>query len=302
MTKSFYFPSPFFHTVKVYSPEVGFVDLPDNPERIVCLSPAVTETLFMLGVGNRLVGVDSWSYRPKEALKIRRVGSYATLNEEVVRELSPDLVITTTGVQRSMIERLKSMGIAVYPIPVPTTIFELISAASTVGGLVGAYQEGLELSRRLLQRLNSLLKMGLPRPARVYVEIDLGGPTIPAYFSHVTSAMHLLNMINVYGNVKQAYLYGMKVEDFPIFSVEDVFRADPDVVIYEFKRKQFSREEVEGLIQTRGWDRLRAVREGRLIVLPSDTLAHHGPSFMDNMEDCLIKVRESLGLTSPSHL
>ncbi|GGU01311.1 iron ABC transporter substrate-binding protein [Sulfodiicoccus acidiphilus] len=276
------------------------MDVPEEPSRIISLSPAVTETLFMLGMGDRVVGVDSWSYRPREALKVRRVGSYATLNTNVVRELSPDLVLTTTGVQRPLIDQLKAAKVPVFPVPIPSTVFELISGVALVGGLVGKYEEGAKLAEGLHSRLVELSRLRFSTPVRAYIEIDLGGPTVPAFFSHITSALHLLNVHNVYGNVKQAYLYGVKVADFPLFDVSDVFRTDPDVVIYEFKRKQPSGEEVKELVRSRGWDKLRAVREGRLVVLPADTLAHHGPSFLDNLRECLVKVMDSLGSPSPS--
>ena len=81
-------------------------EVPDSPARIVSFSPAATETLFLLGLGDRVAGVSAFCARPAEARKKRRVGSYNTVRDEVLRELSPDLIIAVTGYQREFALRL----------------------------------------------------------------------------------------------------------------------------------------------------------------------------------------------------
>ncbi len=62
--------------MRVYNPFVGWMILPDHPERIVSLSPSVTEILFELGLEDRVVGVSSWCHRPVQARSKPKVGSY----------------------------------------------------------------------------------------------------------------------------------------------------------------------------------------------------------------------------------
>jgi len=76
--------------VSIFSEALGKeVNVPDRPERIVSLSPAVTETLFMLGLGDRLIGVSAFCARPEEARRRRKVGSYSTSNVDLLREMKP---------------------------------------------------------------------------------------------------------------------------------------------------------------------------------------------------------------------
>ncbi|MGC9009245.1 MAG: ABC transporter substrate-binding protein [Sulfolobales archaeon] len=278
--------------VKVYSPEIGYVDIPEKPTRIISLSPSATETIFYLGAGDRIVGVDAWSYRPREALNIRRVGSYTTINIDLVRELDPDLIITTTGVQRPLIEKLREITRSIYPIPVPTSIYEIFNNILLIGGLIGEYKRAQDLVQGLLKRLITMIEdYSLPRRYRVYIEIDLGGPTIPGYFSHITSALALFNLDNIFGDNKQSYLYGFKVGDYPILDLEEVKRRDPDLIIYEGRLKKHSREEILEIFRRRNWLDMRAVRENKFITIPVDTLAHYGPSFLDNLEFVLKEIR-----------
>jgi ABC-type Fe3+-hydroxamate transport system substrate-binding protein len=87
--------------VKVFSEVLGTeVPVPDSPRRIASFSPAATETLFQLGLGERVVGVTAFCARPSEARSKRKLGSYNTVRAEVLEELNPHLILTVTGYQR----------------------------------------------------------------------------------------------------------------------------------------------------------------------------------------------------------
>ncbi|MEZ0290267.1 MAG: ABC transporter substrate-binding protein [Sulfolobales archaeon] len=280
---------------RVYSPEVGYVEVPEKPQRIISLSPSVTETLFTLGAGSRIVGVDSWSYRPPEAIKIRRVGSYTTINTDLIVELDPDLILTTTGVQKSLIEKLRELKKPLYPIPVPVSVYEIFNNIIIIGGLIGEYERGLKLAEELLKRLYRMIEEFSTRDRyRVYVEIDLGGPTIPAYYSHITSSLALFGFDNIFREYKQSYLYGFKISDHPLLDLSKVVELDPEIIIYESKYKKPSREELVNIIKSRGWESISAVKNNRYIVIPMDTLAHYGPSYLDNLEFVLKEIKKIL--------
>ncbi|MEM4383274.1 MAG: ABC transporter substrate-binding protein [Candidatus Caldarchaeum sp.] len=268
--------------MRVYNPYVGWIEFPDRPSRIVSLCPSATETLFMLGVGDRVVGVSSWCHRPREALAKPKVGSYTDVVEERLSSLRPELIITTTGAQREAFEKLISQGYLTYPIPLPKTVYDILSMVVEIGGLVGELDMALNVCSKLstsLEGLRSLKRNG--RLPKTYVEIDLGGPTIPGYFSHVTSALHLAGVVNVFADVPAAYLYGMKVEGYDVLDVVgELVRRNPDVIIYESKSFNPSPDEGMKAMVERGLSNLEAVRNGRVLTLQADTLAHYGPSFL----------------------
>lgn len=283
--------------IRVYNPEVGYVEIPEKPERIISFSESITETIFLLGAGDRIVGVDSWSQRPKEAMKKRKVGDYIHLKLDTIDELKPDLILTATGVQRSIIEQLKNRGYPVYPIPIPISIYGIIDNILIIGGLIGEQEPAFKLTEQIMNNIETLKKKALKTPLKAYIEIDLGGPTIPAYFSHITSALKLLNINNIYGYEKQAYLYGMQIPGFPVFDLSDVIKKDPDIIIYESKSKFPTREEINKLIEERNWKNIKAVKENKIIIIPNDTLAHYGPSFFNELEKLILELKKQANIT-----
>ena len=102
--------------------------LPDRCERIVSFSPAVTEALFEMGLGEFVLGVSVYCVRPQIARKKVIVGSYNTFNEEKLRKLNPDIIFTTTGYQLDLIKNLGEK-FQVYPVRLPPSVSEIISTS-----------------------------------------------------------------------------------------------------------------------------------------------------------------------------
>jgi ABC-type Fe3+-hydroxamate transport system substrate-binding protein len=273
--------------LKVYNPFVGWVNFVDRPQRIVSLNPSVTETLYMLGAGDRVVGVSSWCHRPAEVLSKPKVGSYTMVLEDKLAMLNPDLLLTTTGAQRGIVEKLVALGYPTYPIPYPRDLYSILSMISEIGGLIGENDMALNLCEQLLKHVEKLRSLGREftnkhqsRPT-VYVEIDLGGPTIPAYFNHITHALYLAGLKNMFQHISQDYVYGMEVKGYLAIDIAETLRKlDPDIIVYESKNLHPDVNEAFQVMQSRGLANLRAVESGKVITLTADTLAHYGPSFL----------------------
>lgn len=98
---------------------LGPLELPDDPRRIVSLAPNVTETLFALGLGERVVGRSAFCYRPAAALALPVVSSYTRVRWELLESLRPDLVLVSTGVQRELLLSCTGGGSPSSPSPCP---------------------------------------------------------------------------------------------------------------------------------------------------------------------------------------
>lgn len=245
--------------------------LPSELERIISFSPAVTETLFMLGLGPQVAGVSPFCVRPPEARQKRKVGSYSTARPELLREIDPDVIFTVTGYQRNFALGL-SEQFPVYPLELPVSVPGIVDMIVKVGLVTGAYEEARDLERRLFQALESI-PSSAGRPS-VYVEIDFGGPVTFGAYSYITDGLSLLGGRNIYGGEPVEWLTP---------SLRDIPRADPDAIFYEAKMfTRFSAEDLDDLISKRGWEGLRACEEGRVFLTPGpdDFMAHHGPSFI----------------------
>ena len=107
------------------------LELPDRFSRIVSLAPNLTDALFALGLGERLVGRSAFCHRPAPVLALPVVASYTKTRLELLRSLKPDLVLLSTGVQREQALRLKEEGFPVYAVPLPTSPYGILENLST---------------------------------------------------------------------------------------------------------------------------------------------------------------------------
>jgi ABC-type Fe3+-hydroxamate transport system substrate-binding protein len=257
--------------MKVFNEVLGQeVEIPEQPAKIVSFSPAATETLFEIGLGEKVVGVSAFCARPAEAKTKRKLGSYNTVRDEVLDEVEPDLIFTVTGYQREFAKRI-SKKYPVYPLELPVSVAGIADFVVKVGLVAGATDKARKVGGLLLKSAGGLIS--LPESTG-YVEIDLGGPVTFGAYSYITDAFRLLGC---------RHLYERERCEWQTPDLQSVAEGDPDLIVYEPKMfSKFGEDDRRRLISSRGWDRLRAVREGNFFVSPGplDFLAHHGPSFI----------------------
>lgn len=271
--------------------------LPHRCERIASLSPAITEALFLMGLGEYVVGVSGYCVRPQQARTRPIIGSYNKVKADLLRELSPEVIFTTTGYQRPTALEL-SDRFNVWAVPLPATLSALIATCSEAGLVTGYPQRAHQLQGHLFAMLNSLWHLRLPfhRRTKVYIEIDLGGAVSFGAYSYITDACALLGIANVFEERACEWLTP---------TPEELAEADPDIIIYEpkmFGRRHRTLPEVKRLFEERGLGKLRAVVEGRIAITPSpyDFLAHHGPSFITEAMPWLATQVRMLSVQLPS--
>jgi len=249
--------------------------LPDRCERIVSFSPAVTEALFEMGLGEFVLGVSVYCVRPQIARKKVIVGSYNTFNEEKLRKLNPDIIFTTTGYQLDLIKNLGEK-FQVYPVRLPPSVSEIISTSYEAGVVAGYFSNARELERKLTNKLSETIsdrKANKPK-VKVYVEIDLGGPVTFGAYSYITDAIELLGGENIFGNYPAEWI---TPDD------NKVKELNPDVIIYEPKMfsKNRDKDKIVNFLRGRFGD-VKAIKEDKVFITTGiyDFLAHHGPSFI----------------------
>lgn len=247
--------------------------LPEKCKKIVSFSPAITESLFLMGLSDFVSGVSVYCVHPEDARKKKIVGSYNSFKEKLINEINPDLIFTTTGYQLELIQKL--MGkYPVYPIKLPPTLAELIANSVEAGIVAGYTKEARKLQSRLLGELNKLKSKTKKIKKRVYLEIDLGGPVTFGAYSYITDGMDYLGFENIFGE---------KTCEWLIPDDKHVAELNPDLIIYEPKMFSKQRDKVlikEKLIQRFG--KIRALETDNLLITPGyyDFFAHHGPGFI----------------------
>ena len=246
--------------------------VPDPLKKIVSLSPAVTETLFSLGLGASVVGVTEFCFRPQEARGKRIVGTYSTVDPQALSSLDPELILSMTGFQRESAFDL-STRFNVYPIALPVSVAHIIGSVIEVGLVTGRYDEARSLALKMMKTVGALEPA--KRFVKTYVELDLGGPTSFGAYSYITDALYLAGGQNVLAAEACNWL---------VPNPGRIRAEDPEVIIYEPRISEpLEEDDLRRVFVERGWSHISAVRNGRIFVPPQrprDFLAHPGPSFM----------------------
>ena len=193
------------------------------PQRIISLSPAHTEILFALGLGDRIVGVSDYSDYPEAATKKENVGSYDSPNIEKIISLNPDLVMATEEHQEAVEQLTK------YKIPVvalnPKSVKEVLNTVNLIGKVTGTDKEAAALAGDMQSRMDKITAMttNLRDYERPRVLVVIWHEPI---FTVGAGTFHD-ELIQMAGGVNIAhYLSG-----YPIISLETIIADNPQIII-----------------------------------------------------------------------
>lgn len=249
------------------------------PQRVVSLAPSNTELLFAIGAGERAVGVTTYCDFPDEAKRRPKIGGFAarTISLESIAALAPDLVLAGDQNQRMVIDALERIGINVAAVQ-PRTFEEILEAMTLLGRLTGHEAEAQQLvasSRARVRRIvDKTATIPPERRVRVYWEV-FDQPLMSAGpRSVVGQAIALGGGVNVFGDV---------AEEYPQINAEAIVARDPQIIMgpASMRLRSLTRE---ALLARPGWDRIAAVRQNRIVVLPDEPIARAGPRFVDGVE------------------
>ncbi len=252
------------------------------PQRIVSLAPSLTETLFALGLGNRVVGVTRYCAYPAEARVLPRVGGHLDPNFEAIVLLEPDLVVVIPSSHENK-RRLQSLGIRVLEID-QHDVDAVLESVATVAKACGVPERGTALRSKLEDRLAKVASTvaGAPRPRTlVVVGHQIGGGAVRSVWVAGRDTFYD-GVLRIAGGVNAV---DGGVARYPELSREGLTALDPDVVldvIAGVGERNLDLDEVRA-----GWRRLselRAVREHRVSVLEGDHVVVPGPRLPEMVE------------------
>ncbi|MBW2610339.1 MAG: cobalamin-binding protein [Deltaproteobacteria bacterium] len=250
------------------------VELAQEPERIVSLAPNITEILYSLGLGERVVGVTRFSYYPAEAAKKPKVGSYIHLNVEKIIILSPDLVIgTVAGNNPGVINLVEQAGIQAFIVNA-RDIQQVLETIIDVGQVCGVPDKADLLAMNLRSRLEKVRqKIGARRKPLVFLQINLK----PIMTVNSNSFLH--DLIRQAGGINMAK--DLKIT-YPRISIEEVIRRKPEVIIISSmeRGKRFETARQDWL----KWRSIPAVKNNRVHLIDSDLIDRPSPRIIDGLE------------------
>ncbi len=238
------------------------VILKSEPKRIITMLPSHTETLFALGVGTKLVGIDEYSNYPKlETDKIAKVGNGFVPNLEAIAALKPDLVLTDESSSSKLVQNLEKLGITVYG-GAPQTYLETFEKMALFGRMVNRESNSLRLITSMRSEINAITAKIAGRPrVSAYFEVDptpyAAGPT--SFIGEMLARAGGINILPA------------SLGAFPQISPELVVSSNPSVIIGA---------NLEDLLLRPGWANIMAVKTKR-VYNPSgeenDAIVRPGP-------------------------
>jgi iron complex transport system substrate-binding protein len=192
------------------------------PQRIIALTPHLTELLYAVGAGSQVVGVDSASDYPKAAQLLPRVGDYSRINFERILALKPDLVIVWVGGNRATdIHGLEKMGVPVLHTQA-TRLDDVARLLRLVGQASGHAGEGDAAAREFSARLAAQTHAALHPPVSVFYQV-WDRPLMTVGGSHwVSDTLALCGARNVFSDLRAAS---------PVVSREAVLRRAPKIIV-----------------------------------------------------------------------
>lgn len=267
---------PMAHALQVTDERGVTVTLAAAPQRIVSLLPSLAETVCALGQCQRIVGVDRYSNYPASLQKLPQVGGGLDPNIEMIVALKPDVVLMSKSSRAS--EQLEALGIKVVALE-PKTHADVQRVVLALGQLL-AVPDAARIWRTIDAGVSAAAQ-SLPasvRGTRVYFEVNQG-PYAAGESSFIGETLTRLGVKNI---VPAA------LGPFPKLNPEYIVRANPDLIF-------IGQRSADGLAARPGWRGIRAVREQRVCIFPSeqaDALVRPGPRMAEAahiMAHCLEK-------------
>lgn len=251
------------------------VVVPSHPQRVVSLSPAVTEIIYALGAEDILIGRTDFCTYPPEAESIPSIGGISNLNIEKILSLNPDLVISGSMVGKKVTDQMDQMGTPMVCVVEKPRFEALYDNIAAIGRLVNKEKEADSLCNALKARCNE--ELGMTRDAlvdahdnssftpKVYYVVGYG----PAGNFTAGGNTFINDIISMAGGRNIAE----DVEGWS-YSLEALVGEDPDYIIVR-------REDSAAFCSMKPYSTLRAVREGHVIGIVSGTLDLQVPRNID---------------------
>lgn len=264
-------PAPAAAGVSATGADGATVTLEHPAKRIVALSPALVETAYAAGAGDRLVGVVAYSDYPPPAAGLPRVGDAFRLDLERLLSLKPDLVLAwQSGNPRAAVQRLRELDVPVLVTEVHA-LDDVARQIETLGRLAGTPGAARAAAKRYRSRLDALrVRYGGRDPVSVFYQVD-DQPLYTVGGTHIVSrAIELCGGRNVFAGLDTLA---------PSVSEEAVISADPEAIvapIYEGGSNDLER--------WRKWPGMKAVERGNLFTVEADDLSRATPRLADGVE------------------
>jgi iron complex transport system substrate-binding protein len=244
------------------------------PRRIVSMAPNVTEILFALGLGGRVVGVTRFCDYPPETQSLPKIGGLVDPNVEIIRSLDPDLVIAFRGNPLRLVERVRQLGLPVFVLDIGRRLDDLFPLIERIGLVTHAGRRAAELAgelRRRVANVDAPLRGIASRP-RAFVLLYGQGLWTCGGESYVNDLVARAGGANVASALPKKWA---------LYKREKIIRDDPEVIFILARSAADFESGRERLVRMPGLPEVKAVKEGRIYEIDENAASRFGPRLVD---------------------
>jgi iron complex transport system substrate-binding protein len=261
--------------------------LTSYPRRIVCLTEETTETLYLLGEGERVVGISGYTVRPPEARQKPTVSAFISARFDKIQALEPDLILAFSDLQADIAAELTRRGYAVVTFN-QRSIAQILQMVLMVGALVGRTDRAETLVTSLQNGLDEIRETAsrLPLRPRVYFE-EWDDPLISG-IQWVEELIEIAGGTPIFPELRRCKLAKDRIVD-----PAEVIRRDPEIIVASWCGKPVRAAKIAG---REGWGPVRAVRDGRIHEIKSTYILQPGPAALT---DGVRQLQAIIGAVSP---
>jgi iron complex transport system substrate-binding protein len=239
------------------------------PNRIVCLTEETTETLYLLGEGNRVVGISGYTVRPPEARQKPKVSSFLHARYEKIEALNPDLILAFSDLQADITNDLVKRGYPVFTFN-QRSVAEILQMIRVLAGIVGVAEKGEALASRLERGLDDIRDQASQLARRPTVFFEEWYDPLISGIRWTEELVAIAGGDPIFPELAKAGLAKDR-----IVSSEQVIARAPEVIIGSWCGKPVRKERIAA---RPGWDAVPAVRNGQIYEVKSTYILQPGPA------------------------
>jgi iron complex transport system substrate-binding protein len=239
------------------------------PRRIVCLTEETTETLYLLGEGERVVGVSGYTVRPPEARQKPRVSAFISAKFDKIEALRPDLILAFSDLQADVARELIRRGHTVVTFN-QRSVAEILQMIRILGGLVGCNDKADALATRLAADLDRIREAATALPERPRVFFEEWDDPLISGIEWVEELVEVAGGTPIFPELRHA-----KLGKDRIVPPEEVIRRDPQVIVASWCGKAVNQARIAA---RPGWSEVTAVRNGSIHEIKSVYILQPGPA------------------------
>jgi iron complex transport system substrate-binding protein len=268
--------------------------MPLYPSRIVCLTEETTETLYLLGAGDRVVGVSGYTARPPEARQKPRVSAFLSARVDKIVALEPDLVLAFSDLQADIVSDLVRRGLTVVTFN-QRTIAEILQMIRMLGGLVGLQARAEQLTAGFEAGLDQIRASAATWPTRPRVFFEDWDEPLMSGISWVDELVEIAGGTSLFPEFRSTSLAKDR-----IVTPAAVLAEPPDVILASWCGKKVRKATIA---QRPGWDAIPAVLLRRIYEIKSTYILQPGPAALtEGVRQIHALLAHAVGRPVPAHL